>query len=165
VILWADVPGFEGRYQVSTLGSVRSLPLNKILKPNVMNHGYTCVHLYNGGRKTRKVWTLHQLVATVFLPNPNGLREVNHKNFIRQDNTVDNLEWISRKDNVLHAVAHGRRCYPEKKVKGISLKSGKIITFDSLIAAEFTLRGKQTGGISHAMKKNRPAYGYVWWLA
>jgi hypothetical protein len=165
VILWADVPGFEGRYQVNSLGSVRSMSTNKILKPNVMNHGYTCVHLYKGGKKTRKVWTIHQLVATVFLPNPNQLREVNHKNFIKSDNTLANLEWVSRSDNVLHAIAHGRRVRPEKRVKGISLRSGKIIMFDSLIAAEIALRGKQTGGISHAMKKNTPAYGYVWWLA
>jgi len=163
--LWKDIPGYEERYQVSSLGSVRSLRTGCLLKPNLMNHGYTCVHLYKGGKKTRKVWTIHQIVATVFLPNPNNLREVNHKNFIKHDNTVDNLEWISRRDNILHAVAHNRRVHPEKKVKGIHINSGKIVSYESLIAAEIALRGRQTGGISHSLKKNTPAYGYVWWLA
>jgi hypothetical protein len=162
---WADVPGFEGRYQVNKLGSVRSLLTTKLLKPNLMNHGYTCVHLYNGGKKTRKVWTIHQLVATVFLPNPTNLREVNHKNFIRQDNHIDNLEWISRRDNVLHAIAAGRRVKPEIRIKGIHLGTGAILTFDSQVAAEDYLCGGRTGGISHAMAIHRPAYGYVWWLA
>jgi hypothetical protein len=161
---WKDIPEYEGHYQVSSFGNVRSLNTGKNLSPNKMNHGYTCVHLYKNGRKTRKVKTIHQLVATAFIPNPQELREVNHKNFIKHDNRLDNLEWVSRQQNVRHALDAGRRVMPEKKVKGIHLGTGKIVAFESQIAAEEALRGSRTGGISHAMKVNRPAYGYVWWF-
>ena len=165
MLKWKAIEVFEGRYDVSSAGQVWSHTSNDFLKPNKMNHGYVCVHLYNGGKSTRKVCTIHQLVAKAFLKNPNQHIEVNHKNFIRSDNRIENLEWVSRKENVQHAIAAGRKPKPQKKVKGISLTSGLIYTFDSLIAAEIAMRGGQTGGISHALKNNRPAYGCVWWLA
>ena len=162
--VWKAIPGYEGRYEVSSIGRVLSKTTNRFLKPNLMNHGYVCVHLYSGGKNTRVVKTIHQLVAQAFIPNPLNCREVNHKNFLRRDNQVSNLEWVSRRENVLHAIAAGRRVHPEKRVRGINLRSKEIVTFESQIAAERALRGKQTGGISGAMKRGRPAYGYVWWF-
>ena len=164
-VQWKPIAGYEGRYEVSTEGHVWSRTTHDYLKPNRMTHGYLCVHLYKGGKRTRKVCTIHQLVAKAFLRNPKGYAEVNHKNFIRTDNCVENLEWVSRKENVQHALAAGRRVKPEKKVKGISITTGLVYSFNSLIEAEIAMRGKQTGGISHALAKNRPAYGCVWWLA
>jgi len=161
---WKPIPGYEGRYEVSDIGRVLSNRTNRFLKPNIMNHGYACVHLYSGGRQSRVVKTIHQLVALAFIPNPHNCREVNHKNFLKRDNRVDNLEWVTRKENVAHAIAAGRRVRPEKRVRGIDLRSKEIVTFESQIAAEMALRGKQTGGISGAMKRGRPAYGYVWWF-
>lgn len=162
---WKDVPGYEGLYEVSDIGRVLSKRTNQPLKPNIMNHGYACVHLYSGGKQTRVVKTIHQLVAQAFIPNPQGHREVNHKNFLKRDNRVDNLEWVSRKENVQHALAAGRRVKPEKRVMGINLRTKTTVCFESQIAAEIALRGKQTGGISGAMKRGKPAYGYVWWFA
>ena len=161
---WKAIPGYEGRYEISNIGRVLSKTTNRFLKPNLMNHGYVCVHLYSGGRNTRTIKTLHQLVAQAFVPNPNGYTEVNHKNFLKRDNRAENLEWVTRKENVQHALAAGRRVYPEKRVRGINLRTKEIVTFESQIAAEKALRGKQTGGISGAMKRGRPAYGYVWWF-
>lgn len=160
---WKSIPGFDGLYEVSDQGRVLSKRTNLLLKPNIMNHGYVCVHLYSGGKRSRVVKTIHQLVALAFIPNPHNCREVNHKNFLRRDNRVENLEWVTRSENVRHAVAAGRRVRPEKRVRGINLISNNIVTFESQIAAEIAIRGKQTGGISGAMKRNRPAYGYVWW--
>jgi len=162
--VWKAVPGYEGRYEVSDQGRVRNAR-GRVLKPNKMNHGYVCVHLYAGGKQTREVKTVHQLVARVFISNSHGCREVNHKNFNRADNRKENLEWVTRKDNVAHAIAAGRRVKPEKRVRGINLRTKQIVTYESQIAAERDLRGKQTGGISGAMKRARPAYGYVWWFA
>lgn len=162
--VWKAIPGYEGRYEVSDLGRVLSKRTNLFLKPNIMNHGYVCVHLYLGGKQTRVVKTIHQLVALAFIPNPYNCREVNHKNFLRRDNRVENLEWVTRSENVRHAVAAGRRVRPEKRTRGINLRTKEIVTFESQIAAEIALRGKQTGGISGAMKRGRPAYGYVWWF-
>ena len=122
------------------------------------------MHLYSGVRQSRVVKTVHQLVARAFVQNPHNLCEVNHKNFNKADNRVENLEWVTRKENVRHALAAGRRVRPEKHVRGINLCTGELVDFESQIAAEKALRGKQTGGISGAMKRSRPAYGYVWWF-
>jgi hypothetical protein len=162
--VWKPIPGYEGRYEVSDQGRVRNAA-GRLLKPNKMIHGYCGVHLYSGGKQTRAVKTIHQLVARTFIPNPRNCREVNHKNFNRSDNCAVNLEWVTRKENVAHAIAAGRRVLPEKKVCGINLRTKEIVTYESQIAAEIALRGKQTGGISGAMRRRRPAYGYVWWLA
>jgi hypothetical protein len=162
--VWKAIPGYEGRYEVSDWGRVLSKRTNLFLKPNIMNHGYVCVHLYSGGKQSRVVKTIHQLVALAFVPNPYNCQEVNHKNFLRRDNRVENLEWVTRKENVAHALAAGRRVRPEKRTRGINLRTKEIVTFESQIAAEIALRGKHTGGISGAMKRGRPAYGYVWWF-
>ena len=161
---WKDIPGYEGRYQVSDQGRVLSVRTNSFLKPNVMTHRYVCVHLYSGGKQSRVVKTIHQLVALAFIPNLHNCREVNHKNFVRHDNRIANLEWVTRSENVRHAVAAGRRGISQKRVRGINLLDKNIVTFDSQIAAEKAIRGGQTGGISGAMKRGRPAYGYVWWF-
>jgi hypothetical protein len=163
--IWKPIPGYEGLYAVNQFGQVWSCKTNKILAPNKMNHGYLCVHLYRRGKTTRKVFTIHQLVAKAFLRNPNEHAEVNHKNFDRTDNRAENLEWVSREENVQHAIRAGRKANNKRKVKGISLSSGLIYTYDSLVEAEIAMRGVQTGGISHALRDNRPAYGCVWWLA
>jgi hypothetical protein len=161
--VWKAIPGYERRYEVSDQGRVKSFLTGRALSPNLMSHGYTCVHLYLGGKATRKVRTIHQLVACSFLANPNNYREVNHKNFDRADNRMDNLEWIDRRGNVLHAIANGRRLKPEKRICGLRLRDDYRLTFDSQLAAEIYVVGKQTGGISHGMKNNRPAYGFIWW--
>jgi hypothetical protein len=163
--IWIPIEGYLERYAVNQFGEVWSCKANKVLTPNKMTHGYLCVHLYRGGRSTRRVRTIHQLVAEAFLGNPHKYSEVNHKDFNKANNNVKNLEWVSRKENVQHAIRGGRKANNKRKVKGISLSSGLIYTFDSLMAAEIAMRGVQTGGISHALRNNRPAYGCVWWLA
>ena len=160
---WKAVPGYEGRYEVSDQGRVRN-NAGKVLKLNRMVHGYICAHLYDGtGKANRRVKTIHQLVARAFLPNLSNLREVNHRNFDKADNRVSNLEWVTRKENVRHAIVGGRRPKNGKQVCGICLETGEIVKFDNQIDAEIAVRGCQTGGISHALRLNRSAYGYVWW--
>lgn len=163
--VWKNIVGYNGRYRVSNRGRVWSAYKNDVLMPNRMTHGYVCVHLYAGGKSNRKVVTIHKLVATAFIDNPQKLREVNHKDFDRENNHVSNLEWVSRAQNVQHAIDGGRKPKTEKAVYGISLRSKNIVRFDSQTAAEIHLRGKQTGRVSQALAKNTPAYGYVWWLA
>lgn len=110
---WKDIPGCSGRYQISSLGRVRSYAnfgsqyrQNKkaILKKAFINKdGYAKVQIYYDSGKLGAE-AVHRLVAKVFIPNPNDLPEVNHKNGNKTDNTVKNLEWISHKDNVLHSL-------------------------------------------------------------
>ncbi len=116
---WKDVTGFGGRYQVSNMGKVRgltqyslkSLSGNGLLKLKNNSTGYLqarlCV-LWVPENKRKKFFYIHRLVAEMFLSNPNDLEEVNHKDFDRSNNCVENLEWMTRQQNMLHAWKHRR---------------------------------------------------------
>lgn len=113
---WRDVVGYEGFYQVSNLGRVRSVDRQqevlwkgkKVYKPikgrviaqTKQNGGYLMANLSANGK--RKECTVHRLVAMSFLDNPNKLKEVNHKDGNKENNNVSNLEWCSRSDNLKH---------------------------------------------------------------
>ena len=113
---WKDVLGFDGNYQVSSFGNVRSLDKEvrtsirhskarkvrgRVLKPHVKSHGYYAVSLPKNGK-----WhatEVHRLVARAFLPNPDKKKTVNHKDGNKLNNHVENLEWASYKENHWHA--------------------------------------------------------------
>ncbi len=104
---WRNVVGYEGLYQVSNLGRIKSLQRKKprIVKPDIIHTGYLRVMLYKDG-KTKKHYT-HVLVAKSFIPNPENKSDVNHINGIKTDNRVENLEWVTRSENIIHAFANG----------------------------------------------------------
>lgn len=98
---WRPVEGYEGLYEVSNLGRIKSLNYNhtgveKVLKPK-NNKGYLRVDLRKDGK--HKFFLVHRLVATAFLPNPEGFEQVNHINEDKTNNCVDNIEWCSRRYN------------------------------------------------------------------
>ena len=107
--IWRDITGYEGIYQVSNLGRVRSLDRKvwnyikrgRILKAHNNGHGYYNVSLHNNDKVEKHVY-VHILVAKTFIPNPNNYTEVNHKDFNKTNNSVDNLEWVSHKQNIIH---------------------------------------------------------------
>lgn len=102
---WKDVPGWEGVYQVSNMGRVRSFranPKGRVLSRKNREGAYIQVILKGMDKPTRYV-SLHRLVAEVFIPNPKGLPQVNHKDGNRQNNRVSNLEWCTGADNVRDA--------------------------------------------------------------
>lgn len=94
---WRDIKGYEGLYQVSNVGQVRSLRSNKILKPRNNGGGYLQVKLCKNGKE--KFFYVHRLVAEAFLPNEDELPEVDHINNDKTDNRVANLQWISKVEN------------------------------------------------------------------
>ena len=103
--IWKSITGYEGLYKVSNLGRVKSLNFRhtgkeKILRP-LLCGGYLNVQLCKEGKM--KPCLIHRLVATAFIENPENLPEVNHKNQVKTDNRVDNLEWCSRKYNVRYS--------------------------------------------------------------
>lgn len=116
---WRDVKGYEGLYQVSSIGRVKALPYVRDVKysngraerrrykerdrkAHKNMHGYMVLPLSNGGSIVNK--QVHRLVAEAFIPNPEGKEQVNHKNGEKDDNRVENLEWVSRYENSIHAV-------------------------------------------------------------
>lgn len=115
--IWKDVVGYEGLYQVSNLGRVKSLartvirsngvPLyckEKVLKTAKIS-GYPLVDLRKKGN--RKVIQVHRLICLAFLPNPENKPQVNHKNGVKTDNRLENLEWATRSENSKHAFLIG----------------------------------------------------------
>lgn len=114
--VWKDIPGYESLYQVSSLGNVRSCehvcthPKSKtgtcIRKSRILHQcddtsGYYRVTIQVN--KLRADYNVHRLVAEAFIPNPDNLISVNHKNGNKHDNSIDNLEWMSYSDNTRHA--------------------------------------------------------------
>ena len=105
---WKDISGYEGIYEVSDLGRVRSLVQRNrwkpgILKPGKDGKGYLFVILCKGG--IRKHMKVHRLVAQAFIPNPNNLETVNHKDEDKTNNAASNLEYMTRGDNVIYSQA------------------------------------------------------------
>jgi hypothetical protein len=114
--VWAPVPRFLGLYEVSTLGRIRSLDKyinsrwpghNRTVKGRILStspneHGYIRPSLidHNG---VEKRYSLHRIVAEVFIPNPDNLPQVNHKDGDKANNKVSNLEWITCQANIIHA--------------------------------------------------------------
>ena len=97
---WRAVVGYEGLYEVSNLGRLRCLTRDGQLLPGHSIHGYRYVHLRKQGHS--KHTSIHRLVATAFIgPPPEGY-ECNHKDFVRDNNVVGNLEWVTHLGNIQH---------------------------------------------------------------
>lgn len=95
--VWKDVIGYEGLYQVSNLGRVKSLYTGRILKQSTNHKGYPKVRFFKENVGVTRV--VHRLVASAFIPNPEGKKEVDHINCIRNDNRAENLRWCTAKEN------------------------------------------------------------------
>lgn len=101
--IWKNIKDYEGLYQISSEGRVKSLGNNKTRKEKILKNskgsiGYLQVNLCKNGKLKRH--SIHRLVAQAFIPNPDNLPEVNHINEDKTDNRVDNLEWCSRDYNI-----------------------------------------------------------------
>lgn len=93
-----SVPGYEGLYEISNLGNVKSLRSGRLMKKSKNNVGYEMLTLTKD--KTQKTYLIHRLVALTFIPNPLDLPEINHKDEVKTNNSVENLEWCSRDYNL-----------------------------------------------------------------
>lgn len=106
--IWLPVVGYEDLYQVSSLGNVKSINYNRTWKEKILkkwNNRYVNVRLYK--KWIYKNILVHRIVAIAFITNPGNKETVNHKNWIRTDNWLVNLEWNTRSENQKHAYSIG----------------------------------------------------------
>lgn len=133
--IWTPVKDYETLYEISNKGKIRSLDkswLNdrgglckkpgKILSPELC-HGYYHIKLWKDGRF--KWQQMHQLVAIAFIPNPENKPHVNHINSVRSDNRIENLEWCTPKENLVHASLAGRLKHINGK-RVINMETGEV---------------------------------------
>lgn len=185
--IWKDIKGYEGLYQVSNLGRVKSLPRlrknnkgiyttkSKYLKGSDNSLGYLRVHLKNNEIKSQEY--IHRLVAIHFIDNPYKKPCVNHIDCNPSNNIVDNLEWCTYQENTDHMVSLKRNIRDEnwfkrqakarkkqcKKVIGTKINGNEVIIFNSMQEAQ--RNGFNAGGISECCSGKRKFHkGYLWRL-
>lgn len=164
--IWKDIAGYEGYYQVSNLGRVRSLDRyvatvgnksgQRLVRGRIIKQtarytndvlGYYCVNLSKKG--TDKLYTVHRLVATAFIPNPDNLPCVNHKDECKFNNRSDNLEWCTIGYNNSYGTARERSSQKTRMpVLKFDLSGNKICRYDSLKDAA-NIEGISKGNIAN----------------
>ena len=168
--IWRDILEYEGLYQVSNLGRVKSLKRKyrkneNFIKTHKNKNGYISVILSKNN--ISKNFLVHRLVAQAFIPNFNNLLEINHKNENKSDNCVSNLEWCSRKYNVNYNNLNKRinrinRKDLSKQVCQYDLKGNFIKEWVSVMEIQRQLKYYNSAICECCNGKRRNAYGYIW---
>ena len=182
--IWKDIQGYEGLYQISNLGNVKTLHYgqkvhnhnwestpSRLLKQKTSTSGYQRVELYK--KDSRKCFYVHRLVAIAFLENPENKPQINHKDGNKFNNCIDNLEWATSSENLKHAHQTGLKPSSMKGVTGHkSHKARTILQYDlngnfvniwySMVEAANSLGTRSTTISSCVRGKHKTSYGYIW---
>lgn len=154
---WETIDGYDGLYEVSTEGRVRNTKTGKLLRQSANNKGYMRVELRKTERRNRPL--VHRLVANAFIPNPEGLPQVNHKDEIKTNNKVENLEWCTPYYNVHHGTGIERGSKPVIQLD----EAGNFIARYKSQTEASQRTGVHSSGISMAIAgKREHAGGYIW---
>ena len=176
---WRPVKGYDGLYEVSNLGRVRSLDrqIDRVsrygnpfciiapgrilkLRPNGKNN-YLFVELHDRDRKN--CFLVHRLVADAFVPNPDNLHEINHKDENKHNNMPSNLEWCNRKYNMQYGTGIKRRAIKQGKSIEQLTPDGSHISFFCSISEAARVTGFHKSLLASTCRgKFKTAYGYKW---
>lgn len=187
--IWKDIEGYEGLYQISNLGRVKALSVTtkfgerikvypeRLKSTNANKMGYPSVMLSKNGKD--KLCTLHRLLAKAFIPNPENKPEIDHINRDRSDFRLENLRWVTHKENYrlnehtlrkmsesrIKALANGAKTIAYEKrfkiaVDQFDLDGNYIATFPSMNAASKVARADAIGYVCKGLRKQ--AGGYLW---
>ena len=168
---WKPIKGFEGLYEISNEGRVRSVAREmthscgkvqkvpeKIKKPQLHKTNgqtYLFVHLYRNSKQEKKY--IHRLVAEAFIPKPEGKDHVNHIDNDAKNNRAENLEWVTPLENSTHAWKTGQHDYRFRKVRR---SDGEV--FNSVTAGAQSVGASYTMGVTTACKTGKPYKGFYW---
>ena len=171
--IWKDIVGYEGLYQISNLGRVKSLNYSRtgkenILSPGLNSGGYYTVSLFKNGEI--KKFRVHRLVALAFIPNPENKPCVDHINGVRTDNCVKNLRWCTQKENsnfplARKNISESLTNHPNKSkaILQVSKDIGDIIKeYPSIKEVERQLGIASTNISQCCNGKRNTAGGYIW---
>ena len=182
--IWKDIEGYEGLYQVSNMGRVKSLNYRRTGKEEILKgvdygEGYLYVSLWKNGKV--KQCRINRLVAQAFLENPQNLPEVNHKNEDKNDNSIENLEWCSKSYNInygtrnkkagkkltgkKHSEEHNKKIGKKlsKPVFSVDKESGLIMWWESAMEAS-RQTGISQGNISNCCQGKANSAGNHYWF-
>ena len=176
--IWKDIPNYEGFYQISNLGRVKSLERKtvgkfiRIVKEKIIilqknyfrkdcKEFYYYVQLHKDNRI--KDFKIHRLVAESFIDNPNNLKEINHKNGIKTDNSIENLEWITHLENVRHAWKNGLIKNKDYVVFQLDLNNNILYKYNSIKEAA-EINSLDCAGIRKCILNQRKSCGGFKWI-
>jgi len=159
--VWSDIKGYENLYQVNVFGEIKSIYNNIILKPWINSCGYMNIKLSVKGKRKNK--QIHRLVAEAFISNDENKKEVNHIDGNKSNNNINNLEWVTRNENIFHAYKIG--LYDKNFRKIIQIKDDKIINIFNSIKEASEKTGINNGCICSCCGEKyryKTAGGYTW---
>ena len=168
--IWEDIPGYEGYYQISNLGNVKSLKREtnnnhgkeEYIKSQEIRNGYYSVSLWKEGKG--KHYTIHRLLAELFIPNPDDKPQVNHIDGNKLNNNLLNLEWVTQEENARHAYMNGLIQQKTTPVIQYDKDMNFIREWNSIKEIEEELKINH-GNIVTVCKQNsnrKYAGGYIW---
>lgn len=167
--IWKDIKGYENLYQVSNLGRIKSFrqwkrascPDEFILKNTIANNGYCQVTLYKNTK--RKKFLVHRLVANAFIPNPQNLPHINHKDENRTNNNADNLEWCTPLYNNCYGTARFRAMLTSGFPIEQCLINGQWLATYATTSIAAQMTGISTNEISACIRGDlHSAGGFIW---
>lgn len=165
--IWKDIDGYEGLYQVSSLGNVKNVKRNCLLKPCIHKLGYASVMLYKNNKPKR--YNIHRLVAMAFLDNVNHYDLVNHIDEDKANNRVDNLEWCSSEYNMRFGTIsrrlsekRGHKARNKRPVLQIDDIGNVVRAFES-IAQAARETGTSRTSINQSCKNRRKKANNFYW--